>query len=245
VTVATIVQARMGSTRLPGKVLMDVAGAPLLAHVVERCDAMTRSDATIVATSTLAGDDPIEALGAARGWRVFRGSEDDVLDRYVQAAREAGAEHVIRVTADCPLVDPGEGDRVIAHHLATGADYTHNITVWGGETPIGVGVEAFALGALEASWRDGREPHHREHVDEYVYEHPERFRLERVPASAPLARPDLRLTVDTPEDMALTRALYERLYVPGEIVSLAAAIALLDTSPELVALNAHVRQKTI
>ena len=242
--IATVIQARVGSTRLPRKVLMDVAGEPMLAHVVARSDAIARSDVTIVATSTLPGDDAIAELAAERGWRVFRGSEDDVLDRYLQAGREAGAEHVIRVTSDCPLVDPGEADRVIAHHLVTGADYTQNITVWGGETPLGVGVEAFTIGALEASARDGHEPHHREHVDEFVYEHPERFRLEVVPALPPLNRPDLRLTVDTPEDMALVRAIYERLHEPGRIVDLAAAIALLDSEPELVELNRHVKQKT-
>src|SRR4051812_376264 len=125
--IATIVQARVGSTRLPGKVLMDVAGEPLLAHVVARCDAITRSDATVVATSMLPGDDAIETLAAERGWRLFRGSEADVLDRYVGAARDVGADHVVRVTADCPLVDPREADRVIEHHLAGGADCTHNI----------------------------------------------------------------------------------------------------------------------
>jgi spore coat polysaccharide biosynthesis protein SpsF (cytidylyltransferase family) len=244
-TVATIIQARMGSTRLPGKTLMDIAGEPLLAHMVARSDAMERSDLTVVATSTDAGDDPIAALGSARGWHVFRGSEADVLDRYVQAARDCGADHVIRVTADTPLMDPEEGDRVIAHHLESGADYTHNITVWGGETPLGCGVEAFTLGALEASWQDGHEPHHREHVDEFVYEHPERFKLEKVVASEAVRRPDLRLTVDTPEDLQLIREIYERLYQPGGIVALRDAIKLLDAHPELLELNRHVQQKTI
>ena len=135
--IATVIQARVGSTRLPRKVLMDVAGQPMLAHVVARSDAIARSDLTVVATSTLPGDDAIAELAAQRGWRVFRGSEDDVLDRYVQAGREAGADHVIRVTSDCPAGGPGEADRVIAHHLDTGADYTQNITVWGGEAPAG------------------------------------------------------------------------------------------------------------
>src|SRR5262249_41226654 len=129
-TVATIVQARMGSTRLPGKVLKDICGETLLAHVMARSEAMTRSDLTVVATSTPAGDDPIAALGAERGWRVFRGSESDVLDRYVEAALDCGAGHVVRVTSDCPLVDPEEGDRVIARHLESGAGYTHNVTVF-------------------------------------------------------------------------------------------------------------------
>ena len=244
-TVATIIQARMGSTRLPGKTLMDIAGEPLLAHMVARSDAMQRSDVTVVATSTDAGDDAIAALGSARGWNVFRGSEADVLDRYVQAARDVGADHVIRVTADTPLVDPEEGDRVIEHHLRSGADYTHNITIWGGETPLGCGVEAFTMGTLETSWRDGNEPHHREHVDEYVGEHPELFRIEKVVASEAVRRPDLRLTIATPEDLQLIREIYERLYQPGGIVSLRDTIKLLDTHPELLELNRHIQQKTI
>ena len=244
-TVATIIQARTGSTRLPGKVLQDISGEPLLAHIVARCDAMTGSDETVVATSTAGGDDAIADLGARRGWRVFRGSEADVLDRYVAAARDAGADHVIRVTADCPLVAPDEADRVIARHLEGGADYTHNVTVFGGGTPLGTGVEAFTIAALEASWRDGHEPHHREHVDEYVAEHPELFRHEVVVASPAVHRPELRLTIDTPEDMELIRAIYDRLYTPGAIVSLQAAIELLDAHPELLELNRHIKQKTI
>jgi spore coat polysaccharide biosynthesis protein SpsF (cytidylyltransferase family) len=245
VTVATIVQARMGSTRLPGKVLQKIAGEPLLAHIVARCDAITRSDMTVVATSTAAGDDAIAEEGARRGWSVFRGSEADVLDRYVEAARETGADHVIRVTADCPLVAPDEADRVIARHLEGDADYTHNVTVFGGGTPLGTGVEAFTFEALEASWRDGHEPHHREHVDEYVAEHPERFRHVVVVASPAVRRPELRLTIDTPEDMELIRAIYDRLYVPGSIVSLRAAIELLDAEPELLEINRHIKQKPI
>jgi spore coat polysaccharide biosynthesis protein SpsF (cytidylyltransferase family) len=243
--IATVIQARTGSTRLPGKVLKEIAGETLLAHVVARCEAMAGSEATVVATSTNAGDDPIAALGAERGWHVVRGSEADVLDRYVQAGREVAADHVIRVTSDCPLVDPREGARVIAHHLATGADYTHNITVWGGQTPLGAGVEAFTLAALERSAREGHEPHHREHVDEYVGEHPELFRIEVVVASEPVRRPELRLTIDEPADLELIRAIYERLYRPGEIVELHDVVQLLDAEPDLLEINRDVKQKPI
>jgi spore coat polysaccharide biosynthesis protein SpsF len=155
------------------------------------------------------------------------------------------ADHTVRVTADCPLVDPVEGDRVIARHLEGGADYTHNVTVFGGQTPLGCGVEAFTREAIEASWRDGHEPHHREHVDEYVAEHPERFRHEVVVASAAVRRPELRLTLDTPEDLELIRAIYAHLYKPGGIVALTDAIAFLDAHPELLDINRHIVQKTI
>jgi spore coat polysaccharide biosynthesis protein SpsF (cytidylyltransferase family) len=203
---------------------------------------MRRVDHTVVATSDLAQDDAIGELCVERGWLCFRGSEDDVLDRYYRAALAHEATHVVRVTADCPFLCAAESDRVIAHHLGTNADYSHNITVWGSGMPLGTGTEIFTLATLERSWREGREPHHREHVDEYVGDHPELFRIERVEAPPELRRPELRLTVDEPEDLELTRELYARLAEPFD---LADVIRLLDASPELGELNRHVVQKPI
>lgn len=244
-TVVGIVQARMDSSRLPGKVLEEIAGDLMLSHVVRRTLQMRLVDETVVATSETSADDVIAALCDNAGWYCFRGSEADVLDRYVQAARAYNADHIVRVTADCPFVCPQEADRVIARHLNTGADYTHNITVWGSGMPLGSGTEIFTRATLERSWCEGSEAHHREHVDEYVGEHPELFRIERVDAPLHLRRPDLRLTVDTPEDLLLAREVYARLYEPGEIVGLASVIALLDKTPELVEINRHVVQKAI
>jgi spore coat polysaccharide biosynthesis protein SpsF len=245
VTVAAVVQARMGSTRLPGKVVEPVAGEPLLARVVERVQAMAAVARCVVATSTASRDDAIAALCAERGWDCFRGSEEDVLDRYYRAAVAFAAEHVVRITADCPFVCPHETDRVIRRHLDAGADYTHNITVWGSGMPLGTGAEVFTFATLERSWREGLAPHHREHVDEYVGDHPELFRIVRVDAPPRLRRPELRLTVDTVEDLALTREVYERLARPGELIELADVIALLDEHPELLELNRGVVQKPI
>lgn len=240
--VVVVIQARTGSTRLPGKVLADVAGKPLLARVAERSQRMERADEVVVATSTSPRDDAIAALCAERGWACFRGSEEDVLDRYYRAAVRHGAAHVVRVTADCPFLCPHQADRVVERHLETGSDYAHNITVWGSGMPLGTGVEIFTFAALERSWREGHEPHHREHVDEYVGDHPELFHMERVKAPTELHRPKLRLTVDTPEDLELTRQVYTRLADP---VELGDVIALLDESPELVELNRQVVQKPI
>lgn len=244
-TVVAFVQARMGSIRLPGKVLEEIAGDFLLSHVVRRTLQMRLVDETVVATSDAKADDSIATLCDDRGWCCFRGSEADVLDRYVQAARTYNADHIVRVTADCPFVCPHEGDRVVAHQLKTGSDFAHNITVWGSGMPLGTGIEIFTRAALERSWREGHEAHHREHVDEYVGEHPRLFRIERVHAPPHLRRPDLRLTVDTPEDLLLARKVYARLYQPGEIVGLASVVALLDKIPELVEINRHVVQKPI
>lgn len=243
--VVVVIQARMDSTRLPGKILAEVAGEPMLAHVVERSRALRGADRVVVATTDGTSDDLVARLCAERGWPVFRGSEEDVLDRYYRAAVEHSAEHVVRVTADCPLVDPHEGDRVIRRHLESGADYSHNITVWGSGMPLGTGIEIFTLAALERSWQEGLERHHREHVDEYVGDHRELFRIERVEAAAAVRRPNLRITVDTPEDLELVREIYARLQRPGTLVELVDAVALLEREPELAALNAHVRQKPI
>jgi spore coat polysaccharide biosynthesis protein SpsF len=244
-SIVAVIQARMGSTRLPGKVLLDVSGEPLLFHVVARAEAMRQVDAVVVATSSLARDDAIEGLCQDRGWACFRGDEEDVLDRYYRAAQWATAEHVVRVTSDCPLVCVEEADRVIERHLEARSDYAHNITVWGGQTPLGTGVEIFTFDALEVSWREGQEPHHREHVDEYVGEHPERFHIEVVVASPALRRPELRLTVDTPDDLELVREIYRRLYHPGQVIPLAEVVSLLDANPRLTELNRHVVQKPI
>jgi spore coat polysaccharide biosynthesis protein SpsF len=243
--VVAIVQARMRSTRLPGKVLEDLAGEPMVAHVVTRARAATLVNEVVVATSDRPADDAVVALCAARGWASFRGSEEDVLDRYYRGAQAYDAAHVVRVTADCPLLCPVQLDRVLVLHLESGADYTHNITVWGSEMPLGTGAEVFTAAALATSWRDGHEPHHREHVDEYVGEHPELFRIERVLAPPGLRRPGLRLTVDTPEDLELVREVYVRLKRPGDIIDLVDVVRLFDEEPKLAAINADVRQKTI
>ena len=243
--VVGIVQARTGSTRLPGKVLNVVAGLPLLAHVVRRAQAITGLDLVLVATSTAAGDDAIEGLCDAQGWTCFRGSEDDVLRRYADAARSVDAAHVMRITADCPFVDPDQGQRVIDRHLAAGADFTHNVTVWGSGMPLGTGVELFTRETLERSDAEGHEPHHREHVDEWASDVRDQLRFERVDAPPDLARPELRLTIDTPEDLALVRALHDALRQPPEDVRLADVIATLDRRPDLRSINAHVQQKKV
>lgn len=242
-SVVAIVQARMGSSRLPGKVLRELGGKTVLEQVVARSQAIAGVDEVLVATSTLPVDDPLEELSTRKGWRCFRGSESDVLDRFYRAAIEVRAGHVLRVTADCPLLAIEEAGAVIARHLATGAAYTHGITVWGSGMPLGTGAEIMTFAALERSWREGHEPKHREHVDEYIGDHPELFPTERVDAPPELQRPELRLTLDTEDDLTLLRTIYERLGAHGELVALRDVVALLDREPALIALNAHVVQR--
>jgi spore coat polysaccharide biosynthesis protein SpsF len=201
--IGLVVQARMGSTRLPGKVLRPVGHLPLLGHVIGRLATLSHSLPVVVATSTDARDDAIEAWCAEAGVTVFRGSEHDVLDRYVQCARTSGFEHVVRLTADNPFTDIPELQRLVQHHLACGFDYTHSF----GMMPLGVGAEIFTRTALERSHVEGLESHQREHVNEYIQEHPERFRIGVLEVPADKRAPDLRLTVDTEADWRRADAL--------------------------------------
>ena len=233
-----IIQARMGSSRLPGKVLMDLAGYPVLFHVVQRSSQMG-TDLVLVATSSRPADDPIANLCDHHAWPCFRGSEEDLLDRYYQAAREYDAEHVIRVTADNPLVCPTQARVVLSHHLSESADYTHMEGL-----PLGASVEVIFFPALERAWREARRPEEREHVTPYLYKSG-LFKQERLHAPVELRAPELRLTVDEQDDLELMRRIYARLYHEDDIISLNDVVALLRSEPALALLNAHVVQRSL
>jgi spore coat polysaccharide biosynthesis protein SpsF len=196
VTIGAIVQARMGSTRLPGKVLRPIAGRPLLAHVIGRLALLRHRIVAVVATCSEPRDDVVATYCKSLEVPCFRGSEHDVLGRYVACARAYEFEHVIRLTADNPFTDIEELDRLIDLHLGDRNDYSHSF----GIMPLGVGAEIFTLAALERSERDGHQPNHREHVNEYVQEHPDLFRIGHLSVAADKKRPDLSFTVDTEED---------------------------------------------
>jgi spore coat polysaccharide biosynthesis protein SpsF len=234
-----IVQARTGSTRLPRKVLHEIDGEPMLVQVCRRAAAIG-VDEVVVATSVAVQDEPIVELAAAAGWTVHRGSEHDVLDRYHRAAEQVGADVVVRVTSDCPLLGWDEAQLVLDRHRESGADLTHNLTVFGSGMPLGTGIEVVSRGALHRCWLDGDAAHHREHVLEFAYEHPERFDLRRVDAPAAVHRPDYRLTVDDAADLELVRVVYAGVAEPRR---LADVVAFLDAKPELLAINAHVEQR--
>ncbi len=186
----------MGSTRLPGKVLMPIAGKVLLDHVLGRIALFSHPVAVIVATSRQPKDDPIEQHCLARRVAVFRGSEADVLDRYYQCARENSLEHVVRLTADNPFTDIEELQRLLEQHLFEQNDYTHSF----GGMPLGVGAEILTFEALKRSMNEGKAPNHREHVNEYIHEHRETFKIGVLSVATAKHMPDLRLTVDTWED---------------------------------------------
>jgi spore coat polysaccharide biosynthesis protein SpsF len=186
----------MGSTRLPGKVLKPIAGKPLLDHVLGRLSGLAWPVEVVVATSDKSQDDVIAQHCLTDGVAMFRGSETDVLDRYYQCAKEYGFEHVVRLTADNPFTDIDELQRLIAQHITQLNDYTHSFETM----PLGVGAEIFSFAALERSMLEGHKPNHREHVNEYIQEHPELFKIGVLEVPAAKRCPALRLTVDTEDD---------------------------------------------
>lgn len=205
-----ILQARMSSTRLPGKVMAPILGTPMIGRQVERLRRCRRIDVLAVATSEGADDAPLAAYCESLDLPVYRGSLHDVLDRYHHAARAFGpARTVVRLTADCPLADWTVIDAVIEAHERGGFDYTNN-TDPERTFPHGLDAEAMRPEALEAAWRDAADPYEREHVTPFLYRRPERFRLGSVTSPAPA--PELRWTVDTPQDLAFVREVYARLY---------------------------------
>ncbi len=240
--VVAIIQARTNSQRLPRKVLTPLAGRTLLQHIVERAYAAQTLDDVLVATSDTPADDAIAELAAAWGVSFYRGPEEDVLARFVGACAQSKAQVGVRITADNPLIDIPGLDAVVTRHLDTDADYTHNLGDTGlhrypDGNALGLGVEAFRVEALNFIHTLKLKPLHRSDVTRLLEENPERFRCEVVPGRPALRRPDLRLTLDTLEDLAVFRFLYTRLYEADTPIDAADAVHLLNFRPDIAALN--------
>jgi len=233
-----ILQARMGSTRLPGKTLIDICGKPLLEHILFRIGHSKLIDSMVVATTELPFDDPIAVLCQRLNIKCFRGAEKDVLDRYYQCARTYGAEVIVRITADDPFKDPVVMDQIIAESLAGGYDYVSNTIR--PTFPEGLDVEVLTFRALERAWHEATTAADREHVTPYVWLHPDLFRLKNVEYVRDLSH--LRWTLDTPEDLAFIRAVYERLYRLGSLFLMSDVLHLLEEQPALLELNANLER---
>jgi len=240
--IVTIIQARMGSTRLPGKVLKEVLGKPLLAYQIERVRRSARTDRIVVATTVKPEDEPIVALCRELQVDVFRGSENDVLSRYYGAATEAGADVVVRLTSDCPLIDAGVVDRVIEAFLASpGGAYDYTSNCYERTYPRGMDTEVFSIAALKEANERAALPSEREHVTPYIITRPERFRMTNVAYFSDQGRH--RWTVDTPEDFELIQRILEALYPGKPAFTLEDALALLERYPDWANLNSHIEQK--
>jgi spore coat polysaccharide biosynthesis protein SpsF len=235
-----IIQARMGSTRLPGKVLKDVGGESVLARVVRRIGRATLLDDVTVATSILSEDDVIAEDCIRLGVHCFRGDPADVLNRYYRAAEFCGADVVVRITADCPLIDPELADNTIHEFIEQRPDYASNSLV--STYPSGLSVEVFTLAALQRAWQEAKQSHHRVHVTPYLYENPQLFRILSLAAEADYSR--YRWTLDTEEDLEAIRAIYQH-FANRDTFNWRHALALMERAPEVPAMNSHVRQKAL
>ena len=233
-----VIQARTGSTRLPGKVLRDLGGRPVLDRVVDAARTAPGIDGVLVATSTAPGDDAVADRASLLGVPVVRGSEDDVLSRFVQAADEHPCDAVVRLTADCPLLDP-ELVGLVAATWRHAPDHDYVATTLVRTLPRGLDVELVTVSALRALAYSAT-GYDRVHVTSGLYGDPERFRCLGV-VVAPAAN-DLRITLDTVDDLHALEGLVERL---GDRTDWRSVVAVLRSNPDLVARNAHVRQKSL
>ncbi|MCW5893675.1 MAG: glycosyltransferase family protein [bacterium] len=232
-----VIQARLGSTRLPGKVLADVGGAPMLVRMIERVRAATTLADVCLAVPEGPADEPLRALAAALDVPCHAGPEDDVLSRYAGAAARWGADPVVRLTADCPLVDPALVDRCVETFRATdGCEFAS----LGGSFPDGLDCEVVSAAALGRAHREARLRSEREHVTPFIWKRPDVFRCAMVRFPERLGH--LRWTVDEPRDLELVRAVYAHLYVPGRVFGWEAIAGLLAREPALAALNARIER---
>lgn len=239
-SIVAIIQARMSSSRLPGKVLMDLGGETALARTVHRLQRSRAITKIVVATTSAPADTPIVEECDRLQVSHFRGSENDLLDRYYQAAHANAASAVVRITSDCPLIDPELVDETIRIFKGEGADYASNI--FPRTYPRGLDTEVFTSAALHRAWREALEPHQREHVTPYFYEHPKVFRLKSLSGNADHSR--YRWTLDTPEDLELLRAIYSR-FDNRDDFHWSEVIRLMEREPELAEINSQVLQKTV
>jgi spore coat polysaccharide biosynthesis protein SpsF len=248
--VVAIIQARLNSNRLPGKILLDIAGQPMLCRVVERTRLARAIHEVVVATTSDASDDVVVDLCVQRGYSWFRRSQFDVLDRYYQTARQFQARVIVRITADCPLIDPQVVDLTVTallefmreHPLSEKMSFAANRLPppWGRTYPVGLDTEVCTFDGLQLAWQEASLPHQREHVMPFFYDNPQRFNIIHLNYNRDLGY--LRWTVDTAEDLVLVRQIYS--YFPGrDDFSWQEVLELVERVPSLSKINARIQPK--
>lgn len=238
--VVTVIQARRGSSRLPDKILLPLAGAPLLVRMIERVLRARQTGQVVVATTTDSHDDVVEDLCRERGWPVYRGHPTDLLDRHYQTALKWGADAVVKIPSDCPLIDAGVIDRVISKYLEGTEKWDYVSNLHPATYPDGHDVEIMSMQALTEAWQQAAKPFEREHTTPYLWERPERFRIANVDWETGLDYSmSHRWTIDYQADYHFIAAIYETLYPQNPAFGLADILRLLEEKPEIAALNAQ------
>lgn len=234
----SIIQARMSSTRLPGKVMKPLSGKPMLWHVIQRVSRAKKAGTIVVATSTQRDDDPIARACRLSDTRCYRGPLDNVLERCYGAAKVYGADTVVRITADCPLIDPDAIDRCISRFEESGADYVSNVYPTR-TAPKGLDVEVFSFRALETAFCEAQDAYEKEHVTPYIWENKKGgFRISPPGVADSAVDSKIRLVVDYPKDYELLTLLYDRFYRADAIINLSRVAAFLKRHPDIAAINA-------
>jgi spore coat polysaccharide biosynthesis protein SpsF len=238
--IVAIVQARMGSTRLPGKVLSNIGGKTVLSRVVQRLRHSAQIEQLLVATTSKSADDAIVEECRRCSVAVFRGAEQDVLDRYYRAAQFARADVIVRITADCPLIDSEVADRTIQAFLDAKPDYASNTLER--TYPRGLDTEVISTDALACAWREAKEPYQRSHVTPYLYQNPKVFRLLSVKGEGDYS--SHRWTLDTPEDLEFIHLVYDR-FIDQDDFHWHHVLALIEGEPAMAKVNGDIAQKAL
>lgn len=236
-----IIQARMGSTRLPGKVMKEVNGKSLLEYQIERLKEVQLIDDIIIATTTRKNDDCIVDFCEKQNITVHRGSEENVLERYYFAATESNANLVVRMTSDCPLIDPAIVDKMIMYYLTNDFDYVSNTIIR--SYPRGMDAEIFSYVTLKEAYSYAEKDYEKEHVTPYIYLNPEKYRIGQMINEKNSSQ--YRLTVDVPEDFVLISTLIETLYIKNKMFDLDMILKEMNEKPYLSKINGHVKQKAL
>lgn len=225
--IVVIIQARMGSTRLPGKVLMDLAGKPAIQRVFERSCRISGIDEVIIATTLAERDNVLVEFCRSKGFPVYRGSEDDVLDRYYQSAKQLSADAIVRITGDCPLIDPCEVDKVVETFRNGRFDYVSNTQPR--MLPVGLDAGIGSFASFERSWQEAREKSEREHVTQYIRRHPDIFKIGSVAYDEDCSHH--RWTLDDQDDYAFLSKVFDRLGERNLFGHLNEVLMMLEETP--------------
>jgi len=237
--ISAIIQARMGSTRLPGKVLKEIKGKKIIDYVIERTLLSENINDVIIATTRKEKDDVLEKYAVEKNIKFYRGNEHNVLSRYYHSAKKFNTDVIVRITSDCPLIDPGIIDQIITTHLNSKVDYTTNKQKR--TYPRGFDVEVFNFKTLEIAYKNAEKDYEKEHVTPYIRERCEKFKLKNVEAEGKLNRPDIRITVDTKEDYQLIKKIiihFDDIYFTAEEI-----IDFINQNEHLLDINKHIKQK--